>query len=164
MRTFLLPLALLLAACSGGEADGPAAEEAKFQDDLSEASNKARAQIPYFWEHFLAPQAGEFDFSLKAAIPRRDGQPGAEDVWLDNIAKAPDKIVGELSIAPRYLGPLATGAIVEFQENQIVDWAFWRGDRLLGHYTTRILLPRLDPLQQDFMRPLFEASPDPAPP
>lgn len=163
MRKLFLPLALVLAACSGGEAEGPAAEEAKFQKDLSAATVQARERLSYFWEHFLAPQVDEFDFSLKAAIPRRDGLSGAEDVWLDNIAKAPDKIIGELSIAPRYLGTLEKGAIVEFQENQIVDWAFWRGDKLFGHYTTRVLLPRLDQLQQDFMRPLFEASPDPAP-
>lgn len=164
MRTLLLPLALLFTACSGGEAEGPAADEAKFQSDLASATAKARDKLPYFWEHFLAPQVDEFDFSVKAAIPRRDGQSGGEDVWLDNIAKAPDKIIGELSVAPRYLGGLEKGAIVEFQENQIVDWAFWRGDKLFGHYTTRILLPRLDQLQQDFMRPLFEDSPDPAPP
>ncbi len=164
MRTLLLSLALVLAACSGGEAEGPAAAEEKFEADLASAAAKARARLPYFWEHFLAPQVDEFDFALKAAIPRRDGQPGAEEVWLDNLAKAPDKIIGELSIAPRYLGPLEKGAIVEFQESQVVDWAFWRGDRLFGHYTTRVLLPRLDQLQQDFMRPLFEASPDPAPP
>ncbi|MFT3723790.1 MAG: DUF2314 domain-containing protein [Hyphomonadaceae bacterium] len=163
MRRLLLPFALLLAACSGGEADSPAAEEAKFQQNLTEATAKARAQLPYFWEHFLAPQVDEFDFSVKAALARRDGQPGAEEVWLDNIAKAPDKIIGELSIKPRYLGTLEKGAVVDIQENQITDWAFWRGDKLLGHYTTRILLPRLDQLQQDFMRPLFEASPDPAP-
>lgn len=164
MRRLFLPLALLLAACSAGEAQGPAGEEAAFQRDLADATATARTKLPYYWEHFLAPQVDEFDFSLKAAIPRRDGEPGAEDVWLDNVAKAPDKLIGELSVAPRYLGGLEKGAIVEFQENQIVDWAFWRGDKLLGHYTTRVLLPRLDQLQQDFMRPLFEASPDPAPP
>lgn len=164
MRRLLLPLVLLIAACSGGEADSPAEDETKFQRDLTDATSKARAQLPYFWEHFTAPQVDEFDFSVKAALPRRDGQSGAEEVWLDNVAKAPDRIIGELSIKPRYLGALEEGAIVDIQESQITDWAFWRGDKLLGHYTTRILLPRLDQLQQDFMRPLFEASPDPAPP
>lgn len=164
MRILSLSLVLVLAACSGGEADGPAAEEARFHSEISEAASKARAKLPYFWEHFLAPLPDEFDFALKAAIPRRDGQAGAEDVWLDNIAKAPDKVIGELMTPPRYLGPVGKGAIIEFQENQIVDWAFWRGDKLLGHYTTRVLLPRLDTLQQDVLRPLLEASSDPAPP
>src|SRR5690349_11759577 len=80
MRRLLLPLALLVAACSAGEAEGPAAEETKFQRDLTDATAKARAKLPYFWEHFAAPQLDEFDFSVKAALPRRDGQPGAEEV------------------------------------------------------------------------------------
>lgn len=164
MRMLLLSCLVALAACGAEPADTLEAEEARFQHDLSDASAKAREKLSYFWEHFNAPLIDEFDFSLKAAIPRRDGQAGAEDVWLENIANAPDRIVGELTRAPRYLGSLGEGAIVEFQENQVTDWAFWRGDLLLGHYTTRVLLPRLDQLQQDFMRPLFEASPDPAPP
>lgn len=160
MRLLLLSCVVALAACSG-EPDDP---EAQHQSDLKTASDEAKAKLPYFWEHFETPLVDEYDFSLKAAIPRQDGQSGAEDVWLENIARSDGKLVGELSTPPRYLGTLGEGAIVEFQETQIVDWAFWRGDLLLGHYTTRVMLPRLDPLQQDFMRPLFEASPEPAPP
>lgn len=163
MGKLLACLILLLAACSGGETDGSALDEPRLRAELADASVRARAKLPYFWEHFLAPQADEFDFSLKAAIPRRDGQPGSEEIWLGNIAKAPDKVIGELLTTPRYLGPVAKGAVVTFTEGQIVDWAFWRGDKLLGHYTTRVLLPRLDQLQQDFLRPLLQASPDPAP-
>ncbi|RYG26637.1 MAG: DUF2314 domain-containing protein, partial [Burkholderiales bacterium] len=101
-----------------------------------------------------------YDFSLKASIPRRDGHSGAEDVWLENIARSDSKIVGELSVNPRYLGELRAGAIVEFQQSQIVDWAFMRGNALLGHYTTRVLLPRLDSQQAEWLRPLLSGTPD----
>ena len=74
------------------------------------------------------PEADEYDFSLKAAIPRRDGQPGAEQAWLENIARAPDKIIGELVVNPKYLGALREGAIVEFQPGQIV-WSIVIGGR-----------------------------------
>lgn len=164
MRRAFLSLFLVLAACSGEAVDSPQAEEAQFQRDLSDASAKARENLAYFWDHFTAPAEDEYDFSLKAALPRSDGQPGDEQVWLEHIAKAPDKLIGDLVRDPAHLGDLAKGSVVEFQENQITDWAFWRGDQLLGHYTTRILLPRLGSLEQDFLRPLFEASPDPAPP
>lgn len=156
----LLSCAVALAACSGETAD----PEAEYQRDLAAATKNAQAKLPYFWEHFDAPLVDEYDFSLKAAIPRRDGQAGGEDVWLEHIARGDGKIVGELQIDPRYLGELREGAVVEFQENQIVDWAFLRGNLLLGHYTTRVMLPRLDQLQQDYLRPLFAATPDPAPP
>lgn len=160
MRTLLLSLFLALAACSGESADSPEAEEAKFQKDFAAATEQARGRLPFFWEHFDAPLVDEWDFSLKAAIPRRDGQPGNEDVWLENIAKAPDKIVGELKTNPSYLGELRRGAIVEFQDKQIVDWSFMRGQELLGHYTTRVMLPRLDPAQAEGLRSLLSKDPD----
>jgi uncharacterized protein YegJ (DUF2314 family) len=160
MKMLLLVCVVALAACSGEVVD----PDAEYTRDLAAATKNAQAELPYFWEHFEAPLVDEYDFSLKAAIPRRDGQPGAEDVWLEYIARGDGKIVGELQIDPRYLGELREGAVVEFQENQIVDWAFVRGNLLLGHYTTRVMLPRLDQLQQDYLRPMFAATPDPAPP
>ncbi len=156
IRALLLSCLLVLAACSG-ETDDP---EAQYQKDISAAADRARAKLPFFWEHFDAPEADEYDFSLKAAIPRRDGQPGAEDAWLENIARSDAKIVGELTVNPRYLGDLREGAIVEIQPNQIIDWAFMRGDALLGHYTTRVMLPRLDSQQAEWLRPLLAGSPD----
>ena len=147
---------IVLAACSG-ESDDP---DAVFNKDLSAATQQARAKLPFFWEHFVAPEVDEYDFSLKASIPRRDGQPGAEDAWLENIARSDSMIVGELSVNPRYLGELRAGAIIEFQQSQIVDWAFMRGNMLLGHYTTRVLLPRLDSQQTEWLRPLLSGTPD----
>jgi len=155
MRALAAALVLSLAACSGEAAD----PEAELQRELAAAKAAARASLSFFWARFAEPFEGDFDFALKAALPRRDGQPGAEDVWIDYIARAPDRIVGELAAQPRHLGDLQRGAIVNFQENQIVDWAFFSGDRLLGHYTTRVLLPQLDSTQQDWLRAMLSASP-----
>jgi uncharacterized protein YegJ (DUF2314 family) len=155
MRPLAAIAILALAACSGEPAD----PEAEFQRELAKAKDDARASLSFFWERFAEPFDGDFDFSLKAALPRRDGQAGAEDVWIDYIARAPDKIVGELANQPSSLGDLQKGAIVEFQDNQIVDWAFFEGDRLLGHYTTRVLLPQMDSLQQEWLRAMLSANP-----
>ena len=156
IRALFLSCLLALAACSGETSD----PDAEYRKDLSTAVDHARAKLSFFWEHFDAPEVDEYDFSLKAAIPRRDGQPGAEDAWLENIARSDDRIVGELTVNPRYLGELREGAIVEIQPAQIVDWAFMRGEDLLGHYTTRVMLPRLDPQQAEWLRPLLAGTPD----
>ncbi|MDP3494965.1 MAG: DUF2314 domain-containing protein [Hyphomonadaceae bacterium] len=156
IRALLLCCFLALAACSG-EGDDP---DAQYRKDLAAASDRAKAKLSFFWEHFEAPEVDEYDFSLKAALPRRDGQPGAEDAWLENIARSDDRIVGELTVNPRYLGELREGAIVEIQPTQIIDWAFMRGDALLGHYTTRVMLPRLDPQQAEWLRPMLAGTPD----
>ena len=156
IRALFLFCILALTACSGDASDA----DAQYRKDLAAAADRAKAKLSFFWEHFDAPEVDEYDFSLKAAIPRRDGQPGVEEAWLENIARSTDKIVGELTVNPRYLGELREGAIVEIQPNQIVDWAFMRGNTLLGHYTTRIMLPRLDPQQAEWLRPLLSGTPD----
>jgi len=148
--------ALAAAGCGAGTPD----PEAEFQRDMASARAQARQSLPHFWESFGDPQTGEYDFSLKAAFDRRDGQAGVEEIWLHHIARAPDRIIGELASDPRHLGELRKGAIMEFQESQIVDWAFFRGDSLLGHYTTRILMPRLDQMQADWLRSLLSEDPD----
>lgn len=156
MRKLAAAWMLVLAACSAA-ADDP---DAQYAHDLVAAKDRAKASLTLFWEHFAEPAPDEYDFSLKAALPRRDGQAGSEEAWVENVARAPDKIVGELAVQPRYLRDLKKGAIVEFQNDQVVDWAFMRGDRLLGHYTTRVMLPRMDSTQAEWMRPLLSDKPE----
>ncbi len=155
MRLFAVVLILLLAACTGAED-----EETKYQRELAAASEEARERLPWFWEHFEAPQVDEYDFNLKVAVPRRDGQAGVEEAWVENIARRPERIVGELMVDPRYLGDLREGAIVEFEESQIVDWSFLRGEEAIGHYTTRVMLPRLPPDQAEGLRSMFGENPE----
>ena len=157
MRRAAALIVLALAACSGETGD----PEEVYQRELAAAKDAARASLPVFWERFAQPEEGDYDFSLKAAFPRRDGQPGVEEAWVENVARAPDRIVGELSVQPQFLGDLKEHAIVEFQENQIVDWAFMSGDRLFGHYTTRMMLPRMDAVQAEWLRPLLSETPVP---
>ncbi len=145
--------ALLLAACSGGDD-----EDARYQRDLAAATDQARAKLGYFWEHFEAPEVDEYDFSLKVAMPRRDGQTGNEDVWVENLASG-DKLVGELMVDPKYLGDVKEGAIVEFTDPMILDWAFLRGEELVGHYTTRVMLPRMPVEQAEGLKSMFGENP-----
>ena len=152
MRIILLAAVLLLAAC--GES-----EEARFKKDLAAATEEARGKLAYYWEHFDAPEIDEYDFSLKVALPRRDGVDGVEEVWVENIARDDDNVVGELMVDPLYLGELREGAIVDFTEAQVVDWAFLRGEELIGHYTTRVSLPRMDPEQAEGLRSMFGENP-----
>lgn len=157
MRTLAVAFAFLAAACSG-EA-GRNSDEAQHEKDLAAATEQARLQLPYFWEHFEIPEIDEYDFSLKVALPRRDGQEGTEDAWVENIARGDETLQGELMVDPKYLGELREGAIVDFEEGQIVDWAFLRGEELIGHYTTRVMLPRMDPEQAEGLRSMFGENP-----
>jgi len=157
VRALAALFALTLSACAEQVEDPDAA----LARELAAAKVAARAALPVFWERFAQPDEGDYDFSLKTAFPRRDGQQGVEEAWVENVARAPDRIVGELSVQPRFLGDLNEGAIVDFQESQIVDWAVMSGDQLFGHYTTRVMLPQMDAVQAEWLRPLLSKTPAP---
>ena len=144
-----------LAGCSGAEDP-----DAKFQRDLAAASEQARDRLQYFWEHFEAAQPNEYDFQLKVAFPRKDGQGGTEDAWVENLARGDETYVGELMVDPLYLGDLREGAIVEFTDPQIVDWSFISNDKLIGGYTTRVMLPRMDAERAEGLRSMLGENPE----
>jgi uncharacterized protein YegJ (DUF2314 family) len=156
MRFLLLAAALLLSACSGATDD-----DAEYKRDLSAATEQARAKLAYFWEHYDAPEVDEYDFSLKVAFPRKDGQSGTEDAWVENLARGPgaSQLSGELMTDPAFLGELKRGALMSFEEKQVIDWAFLRGEELIGHYTTRVMLPRMPAEQAEGLKSMFGENP-----
>ena len=160
MKRALLALLLLvvaqpLAGCSGAKDD-----DARYKADLREATNQARAKLPYFWAHYDAPEVDEYDFSLKIAIPRKDGKPGTEDTWVESLVRRePSGYAGDLMVDPQFLGDLKRGAVINFEDRQILDWAFLRGEELIGHYTTRVMLPRMPAEQAEGLKSMFGENP-----
>jgi uncharacterized protein YegJ (DUF2314 family) len=156
MRYLALAAALFLAACSGGTD-----EDVQYKRDLSAASQQARAKLSYFWEHYDAQAADEYDFALKVAFPRKDGQSGTEDAWVEKLARGPgaNDLSGELMVDPLYLGDLKRGALMNFEERQVLDWAFLRGEELLGHYTTRVMLLKMPVEQAEGLKSILGENP-----
>jgi uncharacterized protein YegJ (DUF2314 family) len=144
LRLLLAALALGSAACSGGE-------EAAYRRALEQATKEARAQLPFFWEHYRAPLADAYDFRLKVEV-----EEASEPVWVEEVAGQPEAFT---ALVAADAGGLSRGAVVAFAETDIVDWAFVRGEELLGHYTTRVMLPRLPPDQADALRSMFGENP-----
>jgi uncharacterized protein YegJ (DUF2314 family) len=155
-----LTLALFAAACSPPAGGGP--EDARLRAELAAATAAARGELAYFWEHFETPAEGEYDFVLKAALPRGDGEAGDEQVWVENIARDAEAgaVYGDLSVAPQFQPGLSRGDPVTFPETAILDWAFFRGEELIGHYTTRVLLHVMPPDEAEIMRALFGDNPE----
>jgi uncharacterized protein YegJ (DUF2314 family) len=158
MKNLLFAAGLLLAACSQ-QSDPEAAREAAYQKALSAAAGQARAHLAYFWTHEQAPAETEYDFRLKVALPRKDGQPGKAQSWVETVARDGDKLSGQLAAETPELAGVKKGDVVEFSEPQVVDWAFFAGEKLYGHYTTRVMLPKLPPEQADAMRSMFGDNP-----
>lgn len=158
-RSLLLSLILLFAGCSGG--DSEAAREARFQRDLATASDQARAQLGWFWERFAAPAPDEYDFLVRADFPHGDGPDDVESLWVEVTARTPetDAITGFLASEPLIVADLKKGDPVTLSGEDVIDWAFFQGDQLLGHYTTRVQLPRMPVDQAEALRSLLGENP-----
>lgn len=149
----------MLGACSPSPADKEAAREAAYHKALAAAADQARAHLAYFWRHESAPGDNEYDFRLKAALARKTSS-GPVDEWVETVAKEEGgKLSGQIAADLADAPELHKGDVVEFSESQVKDWAFFSGEKLYGHYTTRVMLPKLPPEQAETLRAMFADNP-----
>ena len=158
MKRLVLAAGFLVIACSQ-PVDPEHAREAAYQKALSAAATQARAHLSYFWTHEQAPAETEYDFRLKIALRRNDGRSGETQAWVEAIARNGENLSGQLASGTPELVGVKKSDVVEFAEPQIVDWAFFSGEKLYGHYTTRVMLPKLPLEQADAMRSMFGENP-----
>lgn len=148
-------IAISLPACSGG------GEEAQFQRELRAAEKQARSTLGVFWERFSAPTETEYDFLVRAEIAQPDDDARREEVWIEVLSRTPatGAIEGMLASEPEVLTGLARGDRVSLDEKDVIDWAYFSGMQLLGHYTTRVRLPTMPPDQAEALRSLLGENP-----
>ncbi len=143
---------LILAACSAG------GEDAAFRKAIREASAEAKDAFEDFWARYEAPAENEYDFRIKIDIP---GEALSADegggLWVEDVVRSE---AGFTARAAAVAGTVSEGDRVSFVEADIRDWSFVRGEELIGHYTTRVMLPRLPPDQADALKSMFGENPD----
>jgi uncharacterized protein YegJ (DUF2314 family) len=112
--------------------------------EMVQARAKARATLGEFWRAVEAPGPGEEDFALKVAfaVPRKS----SEHLWVENVERKDGRLFGVVRSEPRLLRELRRGQRIEFQEDQITDWAYMRSEKVVGGYT---MLPLLKYLPAD---------------
>jgi uncharacterized protein YegJ (DUF2314 family) len=109
--------------------------------EMEAAFRRARASLDEFRSALTAPTSEMGDFALKVAIPTSGGEP--EHIWADNITASGDGFTGKLANDPADLPGLSLGSAVEIGHSMVSDWAFSKGGVFQGHFTTRVLLPRM---------------------
>ncbi|KPF95405.1 hypothetical protein IP86_19265 [Rhodopseudomonas sp. AAP120] len=139
-------LALLLGAA------GPAAaasflerlerDELQFfpNDDpaMKAAIAKARATLPDFLAKAAHPRINQRSFALKVEVLLLDGR--SEFIWVTNFANVGDDFIGLVDNEPRLVPGLKRGAFLPFRRDDIADWLYLEGDRMVGNVTLCVLL------------------------
>lgn len=120
--------------------------------EMNAAKTKARATVNLFWDKKDSCQTGCDNFSIKAGL---DGPDGIEHIWVSNVARDGDEIVGTLANDPYDLPGLAFGSTVRFTTGQVSDWGYSENGVAHGHYTTRVTLERLPAEKADPVREML---------
>lgn len=100
--------------------------------------------------------------SLKVAFPVEAADMDTEVIWISDISLAQEGMAGKLANEPVNMPGLHFGDEVRFEQSMIYDWGLAGPDgKILGHYTTRVLL---DGLPQDQAAPIrAQLADDPLP-
>jgi uncharacterized protein YegJ (DUF2314 family) len=97
-----------------------------------------------------APRPKTRGFAVKVAVVENEE---AEYFWIAPFQPGKAGFTGEINNAPQLVKNVKLGQTITFQENEIVDWLYDDGGRMMGNYTACVLLKR-EPKQeaQAFMK------------
>lgn len=113
---------------------------------MSQAISAASRSLPRFERLFQRQDAERFE--VKVRIPYGSG---SEVIWMNLDSINGDGFVGRIANNPVHLRNLQNGSPYTASRRQISDWGYTKGGKLYGHYTTRVMLPRVSPDVREYL-------------
>ena len=104
--------------------------------EMSDAINEAKASIGEFFKAFKNPAPNQTSFLIKA---RFENDITSEHIWLADLDFNTDPATGVVANEPS-VSFLRYMQRVSFLPDQISDWMFYEDQRLVGAFTTKLLL------------------------
>jgi uncharacterized protein YegJ (DUF2314 family) len=133
------------------------------EDDpaMNTAIAAAQQSLPVFMGHLNDPSSPATDLILKVAISTDADY--VEHIWVDQIRPlGEDRFEGRYANQPvEFAGN--QGDPVTFTQGSISDWSFMEGGLLHGNYTTRVMLPYIDPEYAAYLTSILAPLPDVTP-
>jgi uncharacterized protein YegJ (DUF2314 family) len=80
------------------------------------------------------------NFGIKARFAVHGG---SEHCWVGGLEPRGDGFHGKLNNHPQGIHELVEGSKVDVAEDMITDWAYSKDGVFQGHFTTKVLLPRM---------------------
>jgi uncharacterized protein YegJ (DUF2314 family) len=118
------------------------ARVARDDPDMAEAMRKARASLPEFLKLVRAPPRSVTSYAVKVGIRAGDDK---EFFWISPFERRSLRFVGIINNTPRMATSVRPGQVIQFSENEIVDWLYREGGRMHGNFTACALLKREPP-------------------
>lgn len=80
---------------------------------------------------------------LKVMMPYSEKD--VEHIWVGDIELKDDKINATVGNTPKNVTYVKFGQRIEFEQDQISDWMYYRDGKIVGNFTMRPLLARMPP-------------------
>ena len=137
------------------------ASQTSFSSAMSEAQTMARLHLDRFFLHVIDTEGrGRADAAVKIAVPVDDTM--VEAIWITPFAEFDGQFIGILANDPQGLSDLGQGDAIMFDASQVRDWYFFgRDGKMYGSYTTRAMLPALEPAEAAEIAALLSSDPLP---
>lgn len=122
--------------------------------EMQAAIAKARASLPQFWAALAHPRPAETRFALKVAVTDHNR---TEHLWLNQIVRIDDRIVGTVADEPEEVSSVKLGQRYAFSAASISDWMFRRHGKIVGNETMRALLKYMSRQEAEHFRAMLES-------
>ena len=111
----------------------------KGDPDMAAAIRKARKTLPDFLALVRAPRPTITSFAVKIGIPEGDD---AEFFWISPFRERDGRFIGRINNTPRTVKIVKLDQVIEFEEDDILDWLYHEDGRMYGNFTACALLKR----------------------
>lgn len=108
--------------------------------EMKEAFAQAKASLAEFRSALAAPEPDMANFAIKVRFPVEGG---SEHCWVDSLEIRGSGFFGKLANEPDGITGMRLGSGVDVTEEMVSDWAYSRSGVYRGHFTTKVLLPRM---------------------
>ena len=110
--------------------------------ELNAAMQSARETLPAFIAESMDNNSSGTAFIVKVHAATAEG---AEDLWLSSAAKDGDHYSAIVESDPTVLTGFPIGTEVRFGLGDVVEWHYFRDDKVIGAQVTRVLRQRMTP-------------------
>jgi uncharacterized protein YegJ (DUF2314 family) len=149
----LLLCAVLLFSCQKSSDLSVAGEpsriikEGQNNEEILQITEDARNTLPGFFRQLTRGAAEHFCVKYPF-ITDEDSGVNTEQLWLTGIYFKNGVYYGILANTPRHLGGLKKGDKVTFNMDEITDWMYVRGGKIIGGDSIKYLLERIPDYQR----------------
>ncbi|MBU6300471.1 MAG: DUF2314 domain-containing protein [Verrucomicrobia bacterium] len=114
--------------------------------ELNAAMQEARNSLPAFVAESMNNESSGTAFTVKVHAVSPAGE---EDLWLTGIVQDGDHYTAVVESDPKALAAeFPMGTEVRFSPGEVVEWHYFKDDKVTGAQVTRILRQRMTPAQR----------------